>query len=255
MSDDSKSPHHLNPDYGLGAARRRIRLTATAGSVEGYLVDIHHEMRCRIEHDGRVITGTSGEMVRVPTTICPGAVAVLDELVGFDLTTDPRVYYKQGRARRHCTHLFHLGVLSAAQACRDEAERIYDVFMADETDRPAKVEVSCNGEIVHQWQVRGGLIVSPPALAEQPLLSGFSSWANATFSGDMLEAAQVASQAYFVAQARRYLTDSVSGQPLSADPDRIGACYSYAAERVDTGRFLGGNVRDFTDGIVESPPA
>lgn len=252
MTDDEAREYYRNPDYGRGVTRRRIRLTARQGVVEGRLADISHEMRCRVEHQDGLITRVAGETIRVPTSICPGAVAALHELVGVPITTDMATFYAGGRARRHCTHLFHLAVLCAAHSGRDEAGRIYDIVVPDETDSPVEIMVSCNDVPVHQWTVRGGRIVAPADLAGRPILSGFAAWAGEAFDGDALEAANVLAQGYFIAQARRYDTEAAAGKQLAADSPMIGVCFAYAPERFATGHFLGGTSRDFTNGVVET---
>jgi hypothetical protein len=252
MNDDKTRDYYLNPNYGGGATRRRVRLTSSPGAVEGRLADIAHELRCRVEHQDGVITHVTGETIRVPTSVCPGAVAALQELVGLPTSTDSATFYAGGRARRHCTHLFHLAVLCVAQSGRDEVTRVYDIIVPDETDSPIEVMVSRNDVPVHRWTVRAGRIVAPPELADRPLLSGFSLWAGDAFSGDALEAANVLAQGYFISQARRYDTEAAAGKQLAADSPMIGVCFAYAPERFATGRFVGGSSRDFTDAVVET---
>lgn len=252
MTDKKKQTYHLNKNYGGGAARRRVRLTSSLGGVEGRLTDIFHEMKCRVEFENGVITQVTGETIRAPTSICPGATAALQDLVGLPIASNMAAFYAGGRAKQHCTHLLHLAVLCAAHAGRDEDTRIYDILIPDDVGSSAEVMVSRNGVPVHIWEVRDHHIVTPAELAGRPILSGFTAWATATLSGDALEAAYVLSQAYFVGQARRYDTEAVAGQAMAADSPMIGVCFAYAPERFATGRLLAGATRDFTDGVVET---
>lgn len=237
-----------NPHYGSGVARRHIRLTSHSGYVESHLVDIFHELRCRVEHDGRVITRVTGETIRVPTSACPSAVAALEELVGMEIGIDMATFYADGRARRNCTHLFHLAVLCAAQAGRTKTNRTYDAIVPDETDSPVEISVLCDGAEVHRWTIRSGKITHPQSLAGQPLLAGFTSWASKAFTGPALEAANVLSQTYFIAQARRYDTDAVAGEVLGINSPMLGVCFAYSPSQVETARYLGGNYRDIPEG-------
>lgn len=233
-----------SPNYGTGVARRHVQLTSQPGCVEGYLVDIFHELRCRVEHDGRIITRVTGEAIRVPTTACPSAAAALEELVGMEIGTGISGFYADGRARRNCTHLFHLAVLCAAQAGRAEPYRTYEAIIPDETDSPVQISVLCDGAEVHSWTIRSARITHPQSLAGQPLLAGFSSWASKAFSGSALEAANVLTQTYFIAQARRYDTDAVAGEVLGANSPMLGVCFAYSLPQVETARYIGGNYRD-----------
>lgn len=244
MSIEQASRIFPNPNYGNGVARRHIRLTSQPGYVESHLVDIFHELRCRVEHDGRIVTRVTGEAIRVPTTACPSAVAALEELVGMEIGTGISGFYADGRARRNCTHLFHLAVLCAAQAGRAEPNRTYEAIIPDETDSPVQISVVCDGSEVHRWTIRSGRITHPQSLAGQPLLAGFSSWAAKAFSGSDLEAANVLTQTYFIAQARRYDTDAVAGEVLGANSPMLGVCFAYSQSQVETARYLGGNYRD-----------
>lgn len=252
MADEKKQVYYLNRDYGGGAARRRVRLTAGPGTVKGQLTDIFHEMRCELAFKDGVITDVAGETLRAPTSICPGATAVLDELVGLPVGGDMATFYAGGRAKRHCTHLLHLAALCAAHAGRTEEGRVYDIVIPDDVNGSANVAVSCNEVLVHRWEVRDHHIVAPPELAGRPMLSGFAAWATATFSGDALEAANTLSQAYFVGQARRYDTEAAAGQSLSSNSPMIGACFAYAPDRFATGHLVAGATRDFTNGVVET---
>lgn len=252
MADDKAQTYYRNPHYGDGAARRRVRLKSAPGTVRGRLTDIFHEMRCEVAFEHGKITRVTGQTIRVPTSICPGATAVLQELVGFPVGGDMGAFYAGGRAKRHCTHLLHLAALCAAQAGRAHEERIYDVLIPDDAGGSANVTVSCNGVLIHQWEVRDHHIVAPAALRGRPMLSGFSAWATAIFSGDALEAANVLAQAYFVGQARRYDTEAAAGRSLSANSPMIGACFAYAPERFATGHLLAGASRDFSDAVVET---
>lgn len=182
MTDKTKQTYHLNKNYGGGAARRRVRLTSGQGAVEGRLTDIFHEMKCRVEFENGVITQVTGETIRAPTSICPGATAALQDLVGLRIASNMAAFYAGGRAKQQCTHLLHLAVLCAAHAGRDENTRIYDILIPDDVSGVAEVVVSRNDVPVHTWEVRDHHIVAPAELAGRPILSGFTAWATASVS-------------------------------------------------------------------------
>jgi hypothetical protein len=82
------------------------------------LDDDFHEMTCHLSHDDRIVTDVTAETLRIPTSACPGAAAVLRELIGVPLDIDMAVLYGDGRPRRHCTLLFDLAALAIAHAGR-----------------------------------------------------------------------------------------------------------------------------------------
>jgi len=64
----------MNPAYGSGNTRRRIRLSSGPGRVEGLLTGISHQMRCTLYHDGIQVTSIEGEKCyRRLLRICAGA--------------------------------------------------------------------------------------------------------------------------------------------------------------------------------------
>jgi Protein of unknown function (DUF2889) len=248
-ADDTNLALLRNPDFGRGATRRRIRLSNAAGRCDARLVDTFHEMTCEVEHDGRQVAAIRGASLRIPNSNCPGAVAVLQELVGLELATPARGIYAGGRARRHCTHLLDLAVLAMAQAARGDGERVYEVVVPDETDVPVTLEIRRNGEILFCWQAHRGRILAPDDLAGRPLGPGFMAWATDFFAADELEAATVLSRTYFIARGRSFDLNAWAGEPVRRNPDQRDTCYGYATARGEEGVFLAGTLRDFSAGI------
>ena len=240
-----------NPLYGTGSCRRRILLRQAGRQVFVSLDDDFHEMTCDLSHDDRVVTDVTAETLRIPTSACPGAAAVLRELIGVPLDIDMAVLYGDGRPRRHCTHLFDLAALAIAHAGRPATERRYEAIVPDRVNGPVTIEVWRDGELVHAWQVRDHHIVSPTELAERPLLAGFMAWAVRQFRDDNLEAAAVLSKAYLISNGRRYQTEALAGQSIRVNGQMTGLCHSYSHEQIDKAIILSGNVRDYSRGIPE----
>jgi hypothetical protein len=241
----------LNPDYGTGIARRRIRLINTPGQVDATLCDIFHEMQCRVTHDGARVTAIEGKMLRIPTSLCCDAAAVLRELIGMPLQISFAEIYAGGRAKHHCTHLFDLAVLAIRHASRAETERVYDAVVPDETDAPVIVELARNNIPIHTWKVFQGNIIEPAAINGRPLLQGFAAWAAQVFAGDELEAAMVLSKTCLIARGRTVRSEAWKDDPLTRNSVMAGACYSYTPERMANGVFLGNNERDFSERLIE----
>lgn len=244
-------PFPRNPDYGRGATRRRVRLVNGEGVTTGHLVDIFHAMDCRIEHDGERVTAAHGVMRRIPNTACPGAPAMLRELVGMPIATPAFGFYAGGRARRNCTHLLDLAVLTISHATRAAKERVYEASVPDELDEPVTIEARIDGHTVHAWQALESTIRGPAEFAGRPLCRGFAAWAGKRFAGDALESAMVLAHTYLISRGREYETEAFTGQPITRNPLLNDVCFAYAAERRETALFLPGNTRDFSTGIPD----
>jgi hypothetical protein len=242
-------PYPRNPRFGSGAARRRIELVSVEYQARARLIDSFHEMECEIVHDGTHVTTVSAAMHRYPTTLCPGAVSVLQELVGSPVSCSGDHYYAAGAVRRHCTHLFDLAYLAVSQAGRGPGRRTYDVVVPDECNASVLVEVARDGAAMLTWTVRDGSVVAPAELAGLPLLGGF--WARAAehFAGDALEAALVLARTYLIAVGRAYDSEAWAGQPSSRNDALSNRCYGYSSAHGDRGEFRAGYVRDFSGGI------
>lgn len=255
MTDRHDLPFPRDPAYGDGILRRRIRLENHSGRVEAHLSDNFHEMHCSLQHCDGMITDVDCRTLRIPNTGCPGAALVIRELIGLPIAIPRAELYESGRVKRNCTHMFDLVALAMAQASRpDEADRLYNAEVPDETDAPVWVKVDCDGETVHRWLVRHDHIVEPAAWAGRPLLAGFTRWASETLEGDALEAAIILARSCFIAVGAPYLTEAFVGRTLRLHETMAGVCHAYQAEMLDRTWFLAGARRDFTDGVVEQIP-
>jgi len=233
-----------NPHFGSGECRRRIDVTREKGRVAISLADNFHEMSCVIEHDGEQVTGVSSRTVRIPTSACPAAASLLPELIGTSLTQAPALYYRDGRARQHCTHLYDLAILAIRQAARADGTTEYVAVVPDETDRPVEIGIDRDGVPVHRWEVRNGVIVSPEPLAGRPLGRGFARWAAAEWSDDEFDAATILSRTWLIAIGRQYAIELVAGQPVTRNQEMIGRCFAYDPIRASDTVFVSGSISD-----------
>lgn len=240
--------HPLNPRYGRGLYRRRIRLTQYQHEVHGELEDDCHHFRVTLQHDGRVVTAVLGEALRVPLTSCPGALTPLQGLVGIALDEPSASIAAQVKPRNNCTHWYDLSLLALAHAAAREAVRVYDVEVVDQPadGAAARAEVFLNGESVHHWQLDRTTIVEPQAFAGNPMLRGFSAWATEAFDGAKREAAFVLSKGVFVAFSRIFDMRDTGGRPALEHTNMLGACYSYSPGVVETAVRQHDSVRDFS---------
>ncbi len=243
---DYQGETYLNPHYGEGVFRRRIRLVSSADTVVGELEDCAHGFRTTLVHDDQRVTEVLGEAIRYPMTTCPGAVEPLQALRGTPLTMSAGDINKHGNPFGNCTHLYDLTILAIAHTQYDKVERQYDVEVDDERDGVSEARVYLDGELIHCWQTAAFAVVAPEVLKGNTMFKGFSAWAGAEFAGVELEAAHVLQKGYFVAQARRYDIEKTAGQPAALEPARRNVCYSYSDGVIEGAVRLGGGSRDFT---------
>jgi hypothetical protein len=240
------SKHALNPNYGQGTFRRRIKLENCKDQLLAELEDCNHGFRLHLFHDNNIITAIEVETLRYPLSTCRNAGQPLQVLVGCKLTANIGQILKYARPRDNCTHLFDLASLAIAQATRDEKYRIYDIEIPDSTESSSDLLIRKNGDIIHHWQARDHNLRSPETLSGKPLMRGFYLWAFKHFQGEELEAALALQKGYFVSRARHIDLDASAGMPASGDKYMLGACYTYSPAIVVDAVREANSVRDFS---------
>ncbi|HLY56158.1 MAG TPA: hypothetical protein VKS60_11410 [Stellaceae bacterium] len=242
-----------NPDYGTGAYRRRIRLTADAGTVAAQLDDNYHALWSQVDHEGGVIRRVEGGFSRAPTTGCGSAGEELRAFIGRGIDLTLPELSRAVDPRCHCTHMLDLTVLAIREAARGEGRRRYEIVVPDAVDGRVTVDLLIDDRRVVSWQVHAGMVVAPAEVAGRKLLRGFLTWAFAHLDGEALEQAVIIQKGYFVSQARRNIIDD-RPRPLTEFPDREGVCHAYSQPRFGWAIQEAGNSRDFSAGVVEAPP-
>lgn len=235
-----------NVNYGKGIFRRRIFVRGEPGIVTVELEDGNHGFRVRLEHDGEVVTDIKVDAVRYPFNTCPEAITPLRRIVGFPLCGDAQALRDRAVPGENCTHMFDMTALAIAHVGQENAVLDYLMAVEDQGEAPARVEVHCNGQIVHAWRVKDHQIVFPSALAGKPMMRGFHAWASHAFNAPELQAAIALQRAYFVAQSRRYDFDPPEANPGIGDGMPQGSCYTYNHGAVERAQRRAGTVRDFT---------
>lgn len=248
------SRYPVNPDYGTGVYRRRVRVLVRDHDVVGVLNDDYHAMWCRIGHRDGAVVEVEGGLVRAPKSTCGGAVTPLNELVGMAVSTARWDLYGDGRAGRNCTHLLDLAVLAMGRISHGAGEIVYDVALDDAVDGVSEVRAHVDGTMVHRWTVDDGTVVSPVAFTGRRLFSGFSPWAQATFDGPALDAALLIQKAAFVSRGRRHIVGGAETFYNRDEVDRVGDCFSFRDDQLAVGFDVRGYFRDFSTGIVEFLP-
>ena len=89
----------------IGRSYRRKSI-AIAGEFEtiAAMEDDFHHFTVRLSHDGRHVTGISGETIRFPWSVCPGAAVKLGEFVGAPIHPTPDDPVPKWQIAQHCTH-------------------------------------------------------------------------------------------------------------------------------------------------------
>lgn len=240
----------LNPDYGNGMYRRRVRLSHVAdGSTRQVLAEMeddNHGFRLIVSHDGESIRAVDSNALRLPMTTCADAGTVLQQLVGVPLSASPRALASHSNPRAHCTHQFDLISFAATHALRDQPVRQYDIAIHDERDGVLCVLGDIDGETVFRWNISGGCIRNEGIWQGVSVQKGFASWAENALPLDQLELALVIQRGLLVSTTRRVLIDPMAGMGLEDDPMPKGVCYSYGQSAIRDAVRLAGTARDFT---------
>lgn len=246
---DPRNPfdYPLNPGFGQGIYRRRIRLTSQQGYVLGELEDCNHGFSVRVYHDFSTVTGIEAQHYRIPFTTCGGAKDPLMKLVGLPVGLTSQELSNRVETRANCTHWLDLSLLAIQHITRCESVREYAIEVPDEADKPTQAKVYCNGNLIHSWILQDWIIQPPSPLAGNTLFKGFSAWANTAFADEEeKEAAFILQKGYFVSRARRFDIDHLAGESASVHTMMAGACYSYSKPQSTIAVRTDKTTRDFT---------
>lgn len=227
-----------DPDTRPGF-RRRILVVAGEGAVTAMLEDDIHCLSVTLRHDGVRVIAVEPSFDRPPWTTCPGAVGKLIETFTGKLLTEVTAKVEK---TQNCTHLHDMAVLAAAHA-GVPGEALYDVIATDPADGVRRLELRLNGELLHAWTERDGVLVTPAAVAGKTLQT-LHDWL-ATLEGTELEGARILRWAARVALGRTLPME----QQNDASKMKL-SCYTFQPERVGQARLIGDR-RDFSDGTIQ----
>ncbi|TLX70633.1 DUF2889 domain-containing protein [Pseudomonas nicosulfuronedens] len=236
----------LNPNYGNGCFRRRIRLHGSANAVRAEMEDDYHAFRLQIEHSGGRLTAVTGESLRAPTDACPEAPALLRKFVGIPIDGDRQRFRAHANPRLHCTHLHDLLWLAVSHACRGHGARQYDVEVGDARAGISVLKVELDERPLLFWACGDGVLVAPVEYSGQSIREGFSRWAAQTLSGDLLEAAYIVQICALIATARRFDVNQMRAGRREPARALRGACHAFQPEVAPRATPRIGNTRDFT---------
>lgn len=230
-----------------GVYRRRIRLTSEGEVVVADLEDDFHRFRVTLRHNGDRVTGVAGEALRFPWTTCPGAVDLLEELVGMSLSPRATAVGEISDARRHCTHLFDLAGLAVALAARGDPRIQYDAVVPERDEAGAtQARLSRDGELALSWRIEGGTIVAPALFEGVRLRGGFLRWADSHLDPETAEAAAVLRRACEIGLGRQFGFDRME-KASEVGEFMLGTCHTFQPGNFEVALRVPGTTRDFTD--------
>jgi hypothetical protein len=237
--------HYLRP----GVYRRRLQLSTGPGWARAELEDDPHRYGVTLRHDGVHVTAVEARALRTPWTACCEAVALLDRLVGMELSPDPQQVYRQVNGREQCTHLLDLAGLAVAHAARGITRREYEaeVPCLDPGARRDAV-LRTDGRETLRWTLQRNTILAPALFAGQDV-ADLMPWAKACLvERDRLEAVWVLRRAVFVSGNRFFDLDSMAN--ASDTGHASGTCHVFTAGVAQRARRAAGSTRDFSDAGV-----
>jgi len=241
------------PEY-TSCARRAIDLRSSGHSVVAWLEDDFHHFGIEMRHDGEKVVAVDGQAARFPRDTCPGAVGILQEVVGMPLDKRSTALGQYTNMRWHCTHLYDLLGLAIAHAAAGREHRRYDAIVPDRAPLdPAhsdsrfagrtSPELYRNGIIVMHWQVQGNQITGPADYAGISMGRGFREWTE-TLDLDEAEAAHVLRRATLIALGR--LID-LQDLPPEGVQGMVGVCHSFQPEVVRGSSRMLASTRDYSE--------
>jgi len=216
--------------------RRRIRIEPAPGAVLAMLEDDMHCLGVILRHDGEKVLAVEPDTERMPWNTCPGAAAKLVET--FEGQPLSEVTARREK-KQNCTHLHDLAVLAAAHA-GDGQGLLYEVFASDPVDGERVLEVRRDGQCLHRWIERDGVLAEPAEIVGVHLMS-LRDWINA-LPAEQQESARILQWCSLVAHGR---TMTMEEQSRAADlPPN---CYTFQPERAKVADRIGEQF-DFSGG-------
>lgn len=234
-------------------ARRAIDLQSSGDSVVAWLEDDFHHFGIELRHDGDKVTAVNGSAERYPRDTCPGAVGILQEVVGMPLDKRSTALGRYTNMRFHCTHMYDLLGLAIAHAAGGREHRRYEAMVPDREPLDSanadsrlggytRPELYRDGDRVMSWQVEDNLITGPADYAGISLGRGFRRWTE-TLDLDEAEAAHVLRRATLIALGR--LID-LQDLPTEGLKGTAGLCHSFQPEVARRSSHMIASTRDYS---------
>ena len=237
-------PYDFN-SYGKGLCRRRIRLiNETDTQTIGELEDDFHHFRVELTHDSDNVLSLSGIVLRAPWSTCSEADQPLQMIVGKPLSTDSTAIGSYATPTSNCTHLFDLTGLAISHAMQNKVVCQYDLMVTDPLDEKQELRLWKNGELLLDWLIQEGIIISPKDWEGVSLVGKFIAWAKDNLDPLTAEAAIALRRMTHISTGHGINLDKLENGAEHTDGP-IGRCYTYSTEVLIRAKRMRGTVRDF----------
>ena len=205
---------------------RSWRLTNQNGATLAEMEDNLHRFALTLHaSDGR-ISAADATALRFPYNTCVEAEALLNKIVGTDLSQAPQL----DRLERsyQCTHLLDMSGLAARHALRGEnASLRYDATIElDPQTGPVRATLQRNNAEVLRWDMAGTMIKGPEQFAGLDILTTLPKFAYAQLQGDEQEAVNVLKRATHIGRNAMYIAQMAQAQESGAMANAPPTCHS-----------------------------
>lgn len=219
-----------------------------------WLEDDFHHFGIEMRHDGDKVIAVDGQAARFPRDTCPGAVGILQEVVGMPLDKRSTALGQYTNMRMHCTHMYDLLGLAIAHAACGREHRRYEAMVPDRepfnivdmdsfVGGSTRPELYRDGELVMAWQVEGNQITGPAEYAGISMGRGFRQWTE-TLDLDEAEAAHVLRRATLIALGRLIDLQDIPPEGVKGTQ---GVCHSFQPEVARLSTRMIASTKDYSD--------
>jgi len=205
------------------------------------LEDDYHHFRVSLEYRNRFITRATGDALRTPYDLCRDATIGLGLLRGMALETDADVVLNHIDRRQQCTHMFDEAGLAVAAVTRNIRQRRYEIEVPRHVRGATRPRLWRDDDLLLDWQVEDGVIVSPAPFAAVNLGKGMARWALDNLGPDEAEAAIVLRRCSLISQGRLRNLD------LESNASVTGRCFVQQPERAKRASRVKKSTLDFTN--------
>lgn len=184
-----------------------------------------HHVAVTVEHRDGAVTSVDARGVRLPWSLCPGAMEQLQELVGAPTGVTPRV----AEVSAHCTHFLDCASSAIRFAGSDTAMQRYELWVSGWDGVADAIARSDDGREL-AWRTDGTSIVDPPE-HRGPLGTGFTKWATASLDPDLAEMAIWLRRTVWMRASPSIDLDDLDVLRESGLPE--SSCYASQPHRID----------------------
>ncbi len=221
-----------------GAYRRAVRITANGPDVCAQMEDDVHHFALNLRHRDGIVTEVTGQAIRTPWSICPGALDMLGQLQGRTLG-DVATLASAARAE-HCMHMFDLVLLAVRNAGKDGFVRHYRIE-GNYDQSPPLMQMWRDDLPTLAWSVHSGKIVG--SQFDGVALNALAQWLT-QLPADDAEAALILRRATLIAAVRTLELDRYDSAD-DLNPNAPAVCFARQPQKSALAMRNVGSARDF----------